>query len=121
MKIPVKTIRRKKMENSLGKHLVLIVAMAIITSFSACGGQPVAAKYQGNWSGADGSTLYMSSDGKAGFVVGNKKVDGGGAVVDESAKTITISLFGISNTWKIDEEPNEKGEMKLDGKIFRRK
>jgi hypothetical protein len=95
--------------------------IGLIASFTACGGKPVPVKFQGNWSGSDGSTLYMDSDGKAGFVVGSKKVTGGGAVVDESAKTITISLFGISNTWKIDEEPNDKGEMKLDGKIFKRK
>ena len=88
----------------------------------ACGGgNPVPPKYQGNWVGSDGSTLYMNGDGKAGFIVGGKKVTGGGAEIDEAAKTITISLFGISHTWKIDQEPNDQDEMKLDGKIYRKK
>ena len=43
------------------------------------------------------------------------------AVIDEGAKTLTISLFGVSETWKIDQEPNEKGEMKLSGVVFKRK
>jgi hypothetical protein len=109
------------MKKGLNKNLGLIAAIALIVCVLACGGKPVPQKYQGSWVGSDGSTLNMDSDGKAGFVVGNKTVTGGGAVVDESAKTITISLFGISNTWKIDAEPNDKGEMKLDGKIFKRK
>ena len=46
------------------------------------------------------------ADGKAGFKLGGKEVTGGGAEIDESAKTLTISLFGISNTWKIDQPPS---------------
>jgi formylmethanofuran dehydrogenase subunit C len=97
--------------------LALLVALAL-----ACGGgKPVAEKYRGNWQGTDGSTIYMTSDGQAGFKVGSKSVDGGGAVLDETAKTLTISLMGISNTWTIDKEPNDAGEMKLSGTVFRRK
>ena len=101
--------------------LILIFGLFLSLVLGCGGGKPVPSKYQGNWVGADGSTLYMDSDGKAGFVVGSKEVTGGGAVVDESAKTITISLFGISHTWKIDQEPNERGEMRLDGKIYRKR
>lgn len=98
---------------------VLIIALVLVV---ACGGgKPLAAKYHGNWVGENGASLYMEADGKAGFRVGNKKVTGGGAVIDESAKTLTISLFGISETWKIDQQPNEKGEMKLSGVVFKRK
>jgi hypothetical protein len=89
---------------------------------SSCGGgKPVPTKYQGDWVGTNGTTLYMYSDGKAGFRAGSKKVTGGGAVLDENAKTLTISLFGISETWKIDQEPNSQGEMTLNGTVFRRK
>ena len=85
-----------------------VVALAILLTVGlACGGgNPVPQAYQGNWTGGDGSTIYMDADGKAGFKVGNKEVNGGGAVLDESAKTLTISLFGISNTWKIDQPPS---------------
>lgn len=89
---------------------------------AACGGgKPAPTKYQGDWVGENGTTLYMYSDGKAGFRIGSKHVTGGSAEIDDSAKTLTISLFGISNTWKIDKEPNDSGEMTLDGKLFRKK
>jgi hypothetical protein len=62
----------------------------------------------------------MNADGKAGFRIGSKKVTGGGAVIDETEKTLTISLFGISETWKIDQEQNQYGEMKLSGVIYKK-
>lgn len=109
------------MQNKNAMTLVLIFGLFLSLVLACGGGKPVPSKYQGDWVGSDGSTLYMHSDGKAGFVVGSKEVTGGGAEIDESAKTITISLFGISHTWKIDQEPNDKGEMRLDGKIYRKK
>ncbi len=85
-----------------------VVAFLILLAIGlACGGgKPVPQAYQGNWTGSDGSTIYMHADGKAGFKQGGKEVTGGGAEIDESAKTLTISLFGISNTWKIDQPPS---------------
>jgi hypothetical protein len=84
------------------------VALALLLTVGlACGGgKPVPQAFQGNWTGSDGSTIYMDADGKAGFKLGSKEVTGGGAEIDESAKTLTISLFGISNTWKIDQPPS---------------
>ena len=111
------------MKNKIRNTVPLILIFGIFLSLTiACGGgKPAPPKYQGNWVGEDGSTLYMHSDGKAGFIIGSKKVTGGTAEVDETAKTINISLFGISHTWKIDQEPNERGEMRLDGKIYRKR
>lgn len=94
--------------NERRKTLVsgLIALLLMLTFGLACGGgKPVPPAYQGKWAGSDGSTIYMNADGKAGFKVGSKSVDGGGAEIDESTKTLTISLFGISNTWKIDQPP----------------
>jgi hypothetical protein len=84
------------------------IALALLLTIGlACGGgKPVPQAYQGNWVGSDGSTIYMHGDGSAGFKLGSKSVEGGGAEIDESAKTLTISLFGISNTWKIDQPPS---------------
>lgn len=84
------------------------IALALLLTIGlACGGgKPVPQAYQGNWGGSDGSTIYMDADGKAGFKIGGKEVTGGGAEIDESAKTLTISLFGLSNTWKIDQPPS---------------
>lgn len=110
------------MRNKKRSTITLVLIFGLFLSLVlGCGGKPVPQKYQGNWVGSDGSTLYMDSDGKAGFIIGSKEVTGGGAVVDETAKTITISLFGISHTWKIDQEPNDKGEMRLDGKVYRKR
>lgn len=106
------------MKNSMS---VVALAMVLLLVFACGGGKPVPAKYQGNWVGDNGATIYMDADGKAGFKQGSKEVTGGGAELDEGAKTLTISLFGISETWKIDEEPNEQGEMKLSGVKFKRK
>ena len=91
--------RRKGLVSGL---LALSLMLMIVLG---CGGEPAPPAYQGNWAGSDGSTIYMNADGKAGFKLGSKSVDGGGAEIDESAKTLTISLFGISNTWKIDQPP----------------
>ncbi len=106
------------MKNSTSVFLVGLVLLLVI---SCGGGTPAPAKYQGDWVGTNGTTIYMYADGKAGFKAGSKTVTGGGAEIDESAKTLTISLFGISETWKIDEEPNDQGEMKLGGVNFKRK
>lgn len=109
------------MINKFKNTSVLIVLPILIVIALACGGgKPAPAKYQGDWVGENGTTLYMYADGKAGFRIGSKHVTGGAAEFDESAKTLTISLFGISNTWKIDKEPNDSGEMTLDGKVYRK-
>lgn len=95
-----------------GSYVVLILLVVVI---GCGGGKPVPEKYQGNWVGDNGTTIYMDAEGKAGFQKGSKHVTGGSAEIDENAKTLTISLFGISETWKIENEPNERGEMRLSG------
>ena len=109
---------RNKFKNTT--TLILVLGLFLSLVIACGGGKPAPPKYQGRWLGEDGSTLYRDGDGRAGFKVGSKTVDGGSAVIDESAKTITISIFGISNTWKIDQEPDDQGEMKLDGKIYKK-
>jgi hypothetical protein len=103
------------------KNLILVLLIGFVLVMGCGGGNPVATRYQGDWVGENGTTLYMYADGKAGFRAGSKEVTGGSAEIDENAKTLTISLFGISETWKIDQEPNEKDEMKLSGVMFMRK
>lgn len=106
------------MKNSISAVLVGFVLLLVI---SCGGGTPAPVKYQGDWVGTNGTTIYMYADGKSGFKSGGKEVTGGGAEINESAKTLTISLFGISETWKIDEEPNDQGKMKLGGVNFKRR
>ena len=98
-------------------RMSMVLGLLIFVALACGGGKPVPETYQGNWeaswSGQVHSTIYMRPDGKAGFKIPGKEVDGGGAVIDENAKTLTISLMGISHTWKIVEPPNAKGEMTL--------
>lgn len=106
------------MKNTISLTIILTIVLGLVL---ACGGgKPAPTKYQGDWVAANGSTLYMTADGKAGFKIGGKSVDGGGAEFSEDGKSFTISLFGISETFKIDEEPNDAGEMKLNGVVYRK-
>ncbi len=105
------------MKNS--RSLAATIVLFVVLVLGCGGGKPVPAKYQGNWRGSDGTTIYMDADGRSGFKRGAKKVDGGAAEIDESAKTLTISLFGISESWNIDKEPNDN-EMTLSGVVFRK-
>lgn len=110
----------KRFETRSVKNLIFVSLIGLVLVLGCGGGNPVPVKYQGDWVGENGTTIYMYADGKAGFRSGGKKVSGGAAELDESAKTLTISLFGVSETWKIDKEPND-GEMTLSGTNFRRK
>lgn len=109
------------MKSIRNKFTLATVAGIFLCLVLACGGgDPLPPKYHGSWTGSDGTTIVIEPDGKASFKSGGKSVDGGGAELDESAKTLKISLFGISQTWKIDREP-EGEEMTLDGKVFRKR
>jgi hypothetical protein len=109
---------KTKVKNPMG---ILALCVVICVILACGGGTPAPAKYQGDWVGTNGTTLYMYADGKAGFRLGSKHVTGGAAEVNESDKKLTISLFGISHTWKIDKEPGDNGEMTLDGTVFKKK
>ncbi len=103
------------------KNLTIVLVVLAFLVLACGGGKPAPSEFQGNWVGSDGSTIYMNSDGGAGFKIGGKEVTGGGAEFDESGKSFTISLFGISQKFDIDEKPNEVGEMKLNGVVYRKR
>jgi hypothetical protein len=106
-------------KNWIGASIALSILLAV--GLACGGGKPIPQAYQGNWVGSDGSTISMDNEGKASFKMGSKDVTGGGAEIDEAAKTLTISLFGISNTWKIDRAPTATGEMTLSGTVYKRR
>ena len=107
------------MKNATALTIIFTIFLSLVL---ACGGgKPAPTKYQGDWVGTNGSTVYLHSDGKAGFKIGGKSVEGGGAEFSEDGKSFTISLFGISETFKIDEEPNDSGEIKLNGVVYRKR
>jgi hypothetical protein len=82
--------------------------------------KPIPAAFLGDWQGQDGSTLSIRADGTGDYRSGGKKVEGGTAEVDESAKTISITFFGIGETLTINEPP-QGDAMKLNGITYRRK
>lgn len=81
-------------------------------------------RYVGQWTGADGTLLWIRGDGKGDFNSGSSKVSGGGVTIDESDKKLAItSFFGIGKTWQLDSVPKTtdgQTEMTLNGVRYRR-
>jgi hypothetical protein len=107
------------------KVTVLLILSLFIFVGLACKGRsgdakPIPAAYLGEWEGQDGTQLSIRADGKGDYRSGGTKVEGGTAEVDEAAKTVSVTFFGIGKTLKIDEPP-AGDRMKLDGINFRRK
>lgn len=121
------------MKTKIGKFFVgrdskvtvlLIFSLFIFVGLGCRGGssdsKPIPAAYLGDWEGQDGSTLSIRADGKGDYRAGSTKVEGGTAEVDETAKTVSVTFFGIGKTLKIDQPP-AGDQMKLDGVMYRRK
>lgn len=111
-------------KNSL-VNLLLILAVCLGVGLACRGSRdadakPIPPAYLGDWEGQDGATLSIRADGKGDYRAGSTKVEGGTAEVDEAAKTVSVTFFGIGKTLKIDQPP-AGNQMKLDGVVFRRK
>lgn len=85
-------------------------------------GSSIPARYLGQWTAQDGTTLPIRADGQGDFNGGNFKVEGGGITVDEPGKKLKISSFlGMGREWTLDTAPSDAGgDMKLSGVVFRR-
>jgi hypothetical protein len=110
-----------------GKNAVvslLIVSIAMLFVVLGCSGskkdaKPVPSEYYGAWTGSDGSTLTIRSDSSGDYHSGGTKVDNGTVAIDDSAKTLSISFFGIGPSLKIDQAPSGN-QMKLDGIVYKK-
>lgn len=121
---------RRHFENLMtGKNpfvtLSLILAICLSVGLACRGSRdadtkPIPPAYLGDWEGQDGATLSIRADGKGDYRAGSTKVEGGTAEVDETAKTVSVTFFGIGKTLKI-EQPPAGNQMTLDGVVFRRK
>jgi len=95
---------------------------------SSCGSKknpeevkPIPSEFYGEWQGQDGSRLQIFANGKGNFKTGGKTVDGGTVEYMPNSKSFEISLFGIGETFRIDQAPTaSSSEMKLNGIVFRR-
>jgi hypothetical protein len=97
--------------------------MYIARNITAPRTSTVPTSYLGDWQAQDGSVLSIRANGRGGFRMGSKNVTGGGVTVDSAARELTIGIFGVGHTWKIDQPPGlgaNGTEMKLDGMVYRR-
>lgn len=99
--------------------IFLLVGLGCFGSGRSGSSKPIPPAYLGDWTAQDGSTLSIRSDGKGDYRSGGTKVDGGSVEVDEAAKKISVTFFGMGPTFKIDSPPSGD-EMKLDGVTYRR-
>lgn len=79
--------------------------------------------FTGDWQGQDGTTLSIRADGSGTYKSGNTSIDGGQVRIDETAKSLTISMGPFKKTYSLDEWPRElEGAtyMTLGGMAFRR-
>ncbi len=109
------------------RSIFLFVMLAAVLFHASCGGKknPESAQlppeFYGEWQGQDGSRLQIFANGKGAFKIGGKSVEGGGVEYTPSTKSFEISLFGIGETFRIDQAPTASGnEMTLNGIVFRR-
>ncbi len=104
------------------KNIVSLVfaLTALLVLGLACGSStPAPPQYVGVWISGDGATITIRSDGGADYKSGGTSVSGGSAVIDETAKSLKISLAGMGPTFKIDKAPTGN-EMTLDGIVFKK-
>ncbi len=98
-----------------------IIAVGLLMMLSlACGSSaPPPSQYVGAWSAEDGTTLTIRNDGSGDYKSGGTSVTNGSVTVDESAKTLKVTLAGLGPTFKIDKAPSAT-EMTLDGVLFKK-
>jgi hypothetical protein len=108
-------------KNAKISMVLALAALALVVL--GCGGgkstdKPVTSDFYGSWSASDGSTLRITSDGTAFYKSGGTSVDNGAAKLDETGKTLKLSLLGVTiKELKIDQPP-KNGTMKLDGVVY---
>ena len=100
--------------------LLLVLGIFFVVGF-ACGGSstPPPSAYVGFWTGSDGTTITIRSDGTGDWKSGNSNVSGGSVTVDESAKTLKISFATLGPSFTIDKAP-DGDKMTLSGVVYKK-
>lgn len=110
--------RKSFLNNNFATALVAVGFLLVVGL--ACGSTtPPPAQYVGVWSSSDGAALTIRADGSGDYKSGGTSVTNGSVTVDESAKTLKVSLAGLGPTFKIDKAPTDT-EMTLDGVAFKK-
>ena len=100
--------------------LLLALGIFFVVGF-ACGGSstPPPSGYVGFWTGEDGSTITIRSDGTGDWKSGISNISGGSVTIDESAKTLKISFASLGPSLTIDKVP-EGDKMTLSGVAYKK-
>jgi len=99
--------------------LVLALGALLVVGLACGSNTPAPAAYVGFWTGEDGSTVTIRADGSADYKSGGTSISGGGAVIDESAKTLKITFASLGPTFTIDKVP-DGGKMTLSGVVYKK-
>ena len=78
--------------------------------------------YAGRWVAADGTSVRIYLDGSGKVEAANTSIDGGQVTIQ--GNTLTVSLFGITKKYRIDQPPREENgvwTMVLDGIVHTKK
>ena len=87
--------------------------------------EPLTAKHMvfaGKWVGEKGTVIDIQPNGRGAYKTKRSSVSGGRVRIE--GDSLSIGLFGLSNTWRIETRPHlENGmwKMKLDREVFTRK
>lgn len=99
---------------------ILFSTFVLLAVGLACGSKtPPPAQYVGVWTGDDGSLVTIRGDGSGDYKSGGTSVSGGSVTVDESAKTLKITLVSMGPTLTIDKPP-AGDRMTLSGVVYRK-
>lgn len=98
---------------------VLALGILVVLALACGSSKPAPPAYVGAWTGDDGASIVIRADGGADYRSGGTKVTGGSAVIDESARTLKISLAAMGPSFTIDKPP-AGGEMTLSGVVYRK-
>ena len=96
-----------------------ILLVAVLGCGGGTDGKSVSSEYYGAWTGADGSTLTIRSDGTGDYKSGGTTVDGGKVSINEADNTLSIAFFGIGPSMKIDKAPSGN-QMTLGGIVYKK-
>lgn len=99
----------------------LFCTAALLLVGLACGGSktPPPTQYVGTWTGADGTEITIRADGSGDYKSGGSSVSGGTVTIDESAKSLKITMLSMGPSFTIDKAP-AGDQMTLGGVVFRK-
>ncbi len=112
----------RKLKHPADPTVSLIIGLGLIVLVGlGCGvtKTPPPQAYVGTWSGSDGTTITIRSDGGADYKSDNSSIENGGITIDEAAKTLKLNGLIGGPTYNIDKAP-DGGQMTLNNVVFKR-